>query len=74
MKLTYWHCQHKTDADCYSIRERTKKEALRMIREHWCKTDFDVADLKKVTIEYKDGFDLMQLCLTESAGCWEYQS
>lgn len=72
MKLTYWHIQHQTDADCYSIRAKTKREALRQAKEHWNDTDYALDTVKKVTVEYADSFDLLTECLSEGGPYWEY--
>ena len=72
MKLTYWHIQHQSDSDCYSIRTRTKREALAFAEEHWNKSDFDPKSVHKVTVEYDSAFDLMDQCLSEGGGYWEY--
>ena len=61
MKLTYWKCRHLTDSDALSIRSRTKKEAVAMRNEapEYYTKPF------KVTVEYKDGFELMDECSNE---------
>ena len=74
MKLTYWHIQHLTDSDTYSIRTKTRREALALVRDHWAPCDFDAATVHKVTVEYRDAFDLMEQCLSEDRGCWEYKA
>ena len=72
MKLSYWHIQHESDSNAYSIRARTKKAALEFAAKHWNNTDYSIDNVKKVTVEYDDGFDLMEQCLSEGAGCWEF--
>ena len=60
MKLTYWVAIQHDDNKCYNLRAKTKKELLEKIKEaYWNKYDKP----KKVTIEYKDSFDLMRQCL-----------
>ena len=62
MKLVYWKCRHLTDADCYSIRERTRKEA-KAERERFSPEDF--TEPYKVEVEYFSGFELMCWCTGE---------
>jgi|TARA_R110000744_G_scaffold293053_2_gene403463 hypothetical protein len=70
MKLTYWYSRCPNDSNCYSIREKTKREALAKVQwaanggERW-------AHPIKVTIEYDSAFDLMVQCMTEDSGYWE---
>ena len=62
MKLTFWYARCEDDGDCYSIRERTKKEALRVkARSHG-----NYGEVEKVVLEYSDGFDLMDGVAGES--------
>jgi hypothetical protein len=65
MKLMYWKCLSLDDADVYSIREKTRKEAKR-VREELGVERFGPPT--KVVLEYKNGFDLMQSCLGENRG------
>lgn len=61
MKLTYWYAACRGDSDVYSIRARTKREAVARKAEQpevW-------GAVVKVTVEYRDGFDLAQRCLGE---------
>ena len=72
MKLTYWYAQCLTDSDVYSIRERTKKEAkAKMASLTPQQAEDHFAPLKKVTIEYDDGFELMWQCAGENRFYWE---
>lgn len=72
MKLTYWYSKCPDDSDVYSVRTRTKKEAKRLVdtmnaeRSHskW-------PDPRKVTVEYRDSFDLMESCSMEDHHWWE---
>ena len=74
MKLIYWHIQHQTDSDSYSIRTKTRREALAQAKEHWEPRDFKASTVHKVMVEYQDAFDLMEQCLSEDRGCWEYKA
>jgi hypothetical protein len=79
VKLTYWLSQTLDDSDCYSIRERTKKECLARRNEAVGKPDAKASEyvksdsycgpafgpVYKVTVEYDSGFDLMAQCLSE---------
>lgn len=58
MKVVYWKCRSLTDSDSFSIRTRTKREALRTLQEMG-KYSVDYSEPYKVTIEYKDAFDLV---------------
>jgi len=72
MRLTYWHIQCNDDADCYSIRARTKRAALAEAAQHWNTDSFDVDSVHKVTVEYTDGFDLLDQCTGEGGAYWEH--
>ena len=62
MRLVYWKCACLDDSDAYSIRERTRKKAVE-IREQDGRERF--GEPVKITVEYRDGFDLMRMCLGE---------
>lgn len=70
--MSYWYAQTLSDADVYSVRERTKKEAIAVLEslgfDDWKE---EYAPPKKVTVEYSDGFDLLQKCSDESHHYWE---
>lgn len=55
MKVTYWFAECLEDSNVYSIRERLKKTAkeLKDARPE------RFGPLVKVTVEYRDAFDLM---------------
>ena len=68
MKLTYWLADCLNDSDVFSIRERTKKAAVAKLAEYepgW------FGPVRKVTVEYDDGFDLMHECSCENRHWWE---
>jgi len=71
MKLTYWYAECNNDSDVYSIRTRTKREAKETIAERG-HSEFGL--IRKVTIEYKDAFDLMQACSMEDHHWWEFSN
>jgi hypothetical protein len=56
MKLTYWYAKCLDDDNAYSIRTRTKKDC----KGQRAGDEDSYGPPVKVTIEYKDGFDLMQ--------------
>ena len=68
MKLTYWYSQCPNDSDVYSVRARTKKQAI-----------LDIAQMeqpgwpapKKVTVQYHDAFSFLQECSSEGHHWWE---
>ena len=68
--LTYWVCESLNDASCYSIRAKTRKEAVRM-RDSYGDRSWEWSEAEKVTVKYSDGFDLLTQCLEEGGGCWE---
>ena len=68
MKLTYWVSQCLNDSDAYNIRAKTKREVFDKLAT--CDPD-GYGPVKKVTVEYDDGFDLMVQCLNEGRGYWE---
>tara|TARA_Y100000296_G_scaffold16120_1_gene18883 strand:- start:421 stop:852 length:432 start_codon:yes stop_codon:yes gene_type:complete len=78
MKLTYWYAQCPDDSDHYSIRTKTRKEAMQKWKEYGWDEDLkdhpyhSIEDYKprKVTIEYDSGFDLMIECLEDGCGGW----
>lgn len=61
MKVTYWYSRCLDDSDAYSIRVRTKREAVARVQE----AGGGYGPVMKVTVEYRDGFDLLQRCLGE---------
>lgn len=67
MKLTYWVAKCINDSDVYSIRRKTKKSVLEAIKGN----EGCYAEPKQVTVEYRNGFDLMEMCLGEGRGFWE---
>jgi len=77
MKLTYWKIQCHKDSNIYSIRAKTKKEAIKLYNEDWDKEGYkqwgeDFAYVEKIVINYDDAFDLMDKILSEStADCWD---
>ena len=76
MKLVYWKIQCHNDSNVYSIRAKTKKEAIKLDNEDWNKDGYKAwgeenAYVKKIVINYEDAFDLVDLMLSEdSADNW----
>ena len=68
MKLTYWVAVCKNDSTAYNIRTRSRRECLQQRREFG---EEDYGPATKVTVEYRDGFDLMLQCLSEGSAYWE---
>lgn len=63
-KLTYWIADCLKDARCYSMRAKTRKEVKAMLESGtWDKADYGKP--RKVTVEYRDAFDLMSQCTSE---------
>ena len=69
MKLTYWMAECLDDSAVYNIRERTKREAKTKLASGYSASTF--GPIRKVEIEYSDGFELVWLCLNESGAYWE---
>ena len=67
MRLTYWCATNLADSKVYSIRARTRKEARAVLSEQ---DSEDYTEVRKVTVEYRDGFDLLMECLG-GGGYWE---
>lgn len=63
MKLIYWVATQDDDAACYNIRERTKREVLKRLAQ--INRPGVYSKPKKVVVDYADGFDLMDQCLSE---------
>lgn len=77
MILTYWIAKRLDDGKCYSIREKTRKEVLRQLKEEKCvlvtegygkiykgeHREYDIPE--KVVIHYTDSFDLLRQALGE---------
>ncbi len=63
MKLTYWVSEIETDNDVYNVRAKTKKECLRLreLRDN-CNS---YGPVHKVTIEYKDAFELLSTAMSD---------
>jgi len=67
-KLTYWVARCKDDSEHYNIRTKTQKECFQLLKEA---NPGSYDPPKKVTLEYKDAFDLMHQCTSEGWGYWE---
>lgn len=63
MKLTFWIARCLDDVSVYDIKSKTKKECMEQLK-HYPIESYDKPI--KVTLEYKDGFDLMQGITGES--------
>lgn len=64
-KLTYWYCECLVDHSAYNLRAKTKKEVLKMKES---RPDGRYGEPKKNVINYRDAFDLMDICLNEDRG------
>lgn len=64
MKLTYWSIECMEDSNAYDIRTKTKREALAKLADHFDPEGF-ASVVERITIEYADGFDLLDSCLGE---------
>lgn len=71
MKLTYWKIASNDSEIFYSIRAKTKKEAINKFKkenpENYLDWGEKNAKVKKVVIEYDDAFDLMDQLLCEDS-------
>jgi hypothetical protein len=62
-KLEYWVAPHKSDARCYWIRAKTRRE-VDILR--WKSGDGDsYHEPTKVVVEYRDSYDILEQCLSE---------
>jgi hypothetical protein len=62
MKTSYWYARIETDADCYSVREKSKKRAKQMIKEL---SHHRFGPLVKVTVEGPSLFEILKEALGE---------
>ena len=71
MKLTYWKIASNDSEIFYSIRAKTKKEAIRRFKkqspEDYIKWGEKYAIVEKIVIEYNDAFDLVDQILREAS-------
>jgi len=65
MKLTYWCAPCLNDSECYSIRAKTKREAVEMVKLYKASGGTRYGTIRKVTVEYASGFELLDQCLSE---------
>jgi hypothetical protein len=80
MILSYWYSECLDDHTCYSVREASRKEVIRILTEEKMLTLRKVDDGEiyasddwqsrfavphKVTVEYSNGLDLLKQCLGE---------
>tara|TARA_R100000231_G_C5258390_1_gene144954 strand:- start:274 stop:528 length:255 start_codon:yes stop_codon:yes gene_type:complete len=76
MKLNYWKIQCHDESNVYSIRAKTKKEAIKLYnedenQEFYKEWGEDFAYVEKIVIHYDDAFDLVNQILSEdTADCW----
>jgi hypothetical protein len=64
-KLVYWVADCKNDSSFYSVRAKTKRE-VEVLRFRYGEVNFE--EPRKHTIEYRNSFDLMEYCMSESRG------
>ena len=69
MKLTYWYCECHDDSDVYSVRVRTRKEAVAKLAEINDPPAYHPP--VKVSVEFSDSFDLMLRCSSAGHHFWE---
>lgn len=65
-KLTYWIAKCEDDSDCYSLIGKTRKDVQAQLDEHWNRERF--AEPVKLTITYRDAFDLFEQVTNEGGG------
>ena len=71
MRLTYWYSRCPHDSDAYSVRTRTKRKATELVQQAYQSEDWEAP--RKVTIEYQDAHDLMEMCSLEGHHHWEVE-
>lgn len=70
MKLTYWIAEIKNDSPAYNLRGKTRKAVqAELDGGNHDPSNFEAP--RKVTVEYRDGFDLLTECLSEGGAWWE---
>lgn len=73
MKLTYWISECEC-ASVYNIRRETKKAVIAelfRLENDLVQDISDYSEPRKVTLEYDNAFDLLELCSNESHHWWE---
>jgi hypothetical protein len=72
MKLTYWTAECIEDSNAYSIRTKTKREAVALKAEYESdEGTVEYGPVNKVVVSYDDAFDLLTECLREGGAWWE---
>jgi len=66
MRLTYWYAESK-DGTLPELRAKTRATLIDMIR---AKGDDLYSKPKKVVVEYRDGFHLLEMCLSSERAFW----
>jgi len=67
--LTYWYVMCQNDSNCYSVRERTKREARATAIER----DM-IGDPVKVVAKFEDRMEMIQEMMGEGGICEEAQA
>ena len=62
MKTSYWYARIETDAECYSIRVKSKREAKRQVKLYDHHT---FGPIVKVTVEGRSLFEILAEALSE---------
>jgi hypothetical protein len=67
MKITYWKIQNQIADETYSIRARTKEDAIEQLIGNDLIGDYrdpetGIITVEKITIEYIDAIDLIRAC------------
>lgn len=68
-KLTVWIMTQDDDNQAYNIIAKTKKDALEQASK---RTYTEWSEPKRMTIHYRDAFDLFELATGEAGGRSEY--
>lgn len=69
MRLTYWYSRCPHDSEVYSVRTRTKREAVEQIKQAYQSEEWETP--RKITLKYQDGHDLLEMCSFEGHHYWE---
>ncbi len=62
MKLTYWLAECLNDSTAYNIRRKTRRAVTNILADH---DRSRYGPVRKVAVEYSDGFDLLNQCMGE---------
>lgn len=63
--LTFWLAEQHDDHNCYNVIARTKRDCLAQVAQ---RPHMTFAPPRKVSITYRDAFDLFDMATSEGGG------